>query len=208
MKQILSRVWMISVVVVMSGTLALAQQRPIGSSSDTTPTNPATSNPDINGTQQVQQTQNSAEGAMIDKAFVESALRSRMAEVELGKLAAQKGSSPDVKQFGQKMVADHSKLGDQMQQVAQQMGVHDPKGLSKKDKKLVAKLETLSGSQFDDAYIEAMVKDHKDDLSNFRAEANDTQNSTLRQVAQQDEQVIDGHLQIIEQIAKAHDVKS
>ncbi|MGC2160453.1 MAG: DUF4142 domain-containing protein [Silvibacterium sp.] len=210
MKQSLSRFLMLSSVVLVSGTLALAQQRPMGSSAETAPTNPSnptTNNSDTNGTQQMQQTQNSAEGSMMDKAFVESALQGGMGEVELGKLAAQKGSSPDVKQFGQKMVDDHTKLGDQMQQVAQQMGVHGPKGLSKKDKELVAKLETLSGAEFDDAYIKAMVKDHKNDLSSFQAEANNSQNSTLRQAAQRDEPMIDGHLQLIEQIAKTHGVK-
>jgi putative membrane protein len=207
MKRTMSRLLIFSSAMLVSGGLALAQQQPMGSSPGSAPMNPAATNPEMNGAQQMQQVQNSAEGSMMDKAFVESALQGGMGDVELGKLAAEKGASPDVKQFGQKMVADNTRLGDQMQQVAQQMGVHDPKGLSKKDKKLVAKLETLSGSQFDDAYIKAMVKDNKDDLSSFQEEANNTQNSTLRQVAQRNEQVIDGHLQIIEQIAKAHDVK-
>jgi len=207
MKRTMSRLLIFSSAMLVSGGLALAQQQPMGSGPGSAPANPAATNPEMNGAQQMQQVQNSAEGSMMDKAFVESALQGGMGDVELGKLAAEKGASPDVKQFGQKMVADNTRLGDQMQQVAQQMGVHDPKGLSKKDKKLVAKLETLSGSQFDDAYIKAMVKDNKDDLSSFQEEANNTQNSTLRQVAQRNEQVIDGHLQIIEQIAKAHDVK-
>jgi putative membrane protein len=141
---------------------------------------------------------------MQDRDFVHSALEGGMAEVQMGQLAAQKGSSDDVKQFGQQMIQDHTKIGDQMKLVAQQIGVSEPKGLSKKDKEEIAKLNSLSGTQFDDAYIAAMVKDHKKDLSDFRAEAENTQNPAVKQVAQQGAQMIDQHLQLAEQMAKAH----
>lgn len=205
MKQIFRRLLMISGVALMSGTLALAQQQPMGSAPGAGPENPAATNPEMNSTQQMQ---NSAEGNMMDKAFVQKALQGGMAEVELGKLAEQKGASADVRQFGQKMVEDHTRLGSQMKQVAQNIGVRGPHGLSKKDQKLVAKLESLSGAQFDDAYIQVMVKDHKKDLSDFRQEVGNTQNNSLRQVAEQGAKVIDGHLQLIDQIAKTHDIKS
>jgi putative membrane protein len=209
MKQIALRILTVSSIAVMSGALAVAQQQPMGSSPGSTSVNPGATTPGMNNAQQIQeaQQQNSSEQSMQDRAFVHSALEGGMAEVQLGQLAAQKGTSPEVKQFGQKMVDDHTKLGDQMQKVAQQIGVREPKGLSKKDKELVAKLNTLSGPQFDDAYIKAMVKDHKKDLSDFQSEASNTQNAALKQVAQQGAQVIDGHLQTIEQIAKSHDVK-
>jgi putative membrane protein len=71
---------------------------------------------------------------------------------------------------------------------------------------LMAKLQGLSGQQFDDAYIKAMVKDHKKDNDDFQAEASQTQNPALKQVAQQGGQVIQQHLQMIEQIAKNHNL--
>ena len=145
---------------------------------------------------------------MNDKAFVREALQGGMAEVQLGQLASQKGSSEDVKQFGQKMVEDHTKLGTSMSEVAQQVGVKPPDGLSKKDKQLLAKLQSLSGPQFDDAYIKAMLKDHKKDESAFKMEAEQAQNPAIRQAAQEGEQVIAGHLQMIEQIAQAHNVQA
>ncbi len=128
--------------------------------------------------------------------------------MQLGKLAAEKGSSDDVKQFGQKMVEDHTKLGDQMTAVAQQIGVKPPSGLSKKDQKLLAKLQGLSGQQFDQAYIEAMVKDHKKDESAFKSEADMSQNPAVKQAAAQGEPIIAGHLRMIQQIAQAHNVKA
>ena len=144
--------------------------------------------------------------AMADQAFVKKALEGGTAEVQLGQLAQQKSQSEDVKQFGQKMVQDHSQLGDQMKPIAQQLGVKEAKGPSKKDKQLMAKLEGLSGQQFDEAYIQAMVKDHKQDLKDFQNEAQNAQDPNVKQAAQQGAGVISQHLQMIQQIAQSHNV--
>jgi putative membrane protein len=104
------------------------------------------------------------------------------------------------------MVQDHTQLGDQMKPIAQQLGVKEPKGPSKKDKELIAKLETLSGPQFDEAYIQAMVKDHKQDLKDFKDAAQTAQNPNVKQAAQQGAGVISQHLQMIQQIAQNHNV--
>ena len=81
-----------------------------------------------------------------DQAFVAKALEGGMAEVQLGELAQQKSQSNDVKQFAQKMVSDHSQMGEKwFKPVAKQMGVSEPKGPSKKDKKLIEKLQGSFG---------------------------------------------------------------
>jgi putative membrane protein len=142
-----------------------------------------------------------------DQAFVAKALEGGMAEVQLGQLAEQKSQSNDVKQFGQKMVSDHSQMGEKwFKPVAKQLGVSEPKGPSKKDKKLIEKLQGLSGEQFDTEYIQAMVKDHKDDLKEFKNQAQMAQDPNVKQIAQQGTSIIQQHLQLIEQIAQAHNV--
>ena len=142
-----------------------------------------------------------------DQAFVTKALEGGMAEVELGKLAADKSQSQDVKQFAQKMVNDHSQMGDKwFQPLAKELGVSEPKGPSKKDKKLIEKLQGLSGQQFDTEYIQAMVKDHQEDLKEFQNEAQAAQDPNVKQVAEQGAKVISQHLQMIEQIAQNHNV--
>jgi putative membrane protein len=72
----------------------------------------------------------------------------------------------------------------------------------------MAKLAGLSGAQFDQEYIKAMVKDHKDDLKAFKDEAQMAQDSGVKQEAQKGEQVIQEHLQMIEQIAQSHNVSA
>jgi putative membrane protein len=144
--------------------------------------------------------------AIADQAFVRKALEGGAVEVQLGQLAQQKSQSEDVKQFGQKMVEDHTQLAEQMKPIAQQLGVKEPKGLSKKDKQLIAKLEGLFGPQFDEAYIQAMVKDHKEDLKEFKDEAQSALNQNVKLAAQQGAGVISQHLQMIQQIAQNHNV--
>jgi putative membrane protein len=148
----------------------------------------------------------SPDAQMMDKAFVRKALQGGMAEVQLGQLAQQKSSNDDVKQFAQKMVDDHTKLGDEMKQVAQQLNVKPPDSPSGKDKSTMSKLQALNGDEFDKAYIKDMVKDHQQDEKDFKTEANNTTNPTLKQVASQGAQVIGEHLQMIEQIAQKNNV--
>jgi putative membrane protein len=68
----------------------------------------------------------SGQASMADKKFVKEALQGGMAEVQLGQLASQKGKSDDVKKFGQHMVEDHTRMGNDMKGVASQIGVSDP----------------------------------------------------------------------------------
>lgn len=142
-----------------------------------------------------------------ERAFITTAMEGGMAEVQLGQLAQQKSESNDVKQFAAKMVNDHGQMGEKwLKPVAQQMGISEPSGPSKKDKKEIAKLQGLSGADFDREYISMMVKDHQKDLKEFQSEAQSAQNPTVKQIADKGSQVIEQHLQIIQQIAKAHNI--
>lgn len=143
-----------------------------------------------------------------DKTFVKKAIEGSNAEIQLGQLAAQKGSASDVKQFGQKMVDDHTKLNEQMKQVASQVGVTPTDDVAPADKALQTKLNALSGDAFDKAYIRAMVKDHRKDLVEFKHEAGSAKNPALKDAAQQGSTVIEQHLQMAEQMAQSHGVTS
>jgi len=156
--------------------------------------NPMDQNPDMNAP--------NGQTTPMDKMFVENALKGGMAEVQLGQLALQKSTNDDVKQFAQKMIDDHTKLGDQMKPIAQQIGVKIPNGPSNKDKAVITKLQALNGDAFDKAYIKDMLKDHKTDLNDFKTEAANGSNPAVKDAATQGAQVINQHLQMIEQIAQ------
>lgn len=149
-----------------------------------------------------------SQGKSADKKFVKEAAEGSNAEIALGKLAQEKGNSADVKQFGERMVTDHTKLNEQMQPVAQQMGITvSPDQIPAKDKALEAKLQALSGDAFDKAYIRAMVKDHSQDVKQFQHEAASAKDPALKQAVEQGLPVIQEHLQIAQQMAQAHNVK-
>src|SRR4051812_28926361 len=94
-----------------------------------------------------------------DKKFVKEAKQGGMAEIQLGQVASQKAQSEDVKQFGQHMVDDHTKLNEQMKPIASQLGITPPTSLDNKHQAIATKLNGLSGEAFDKAYIKAMIKD-------------------------------------------------
>jgi putative membrane protein len=142
-----------------------------------------------------------------DRAFISKALEGGDTEVQLGQLAQQKSQSEDVKQFGQKMVSEHGQMADKwFKPVAQQLGVSVPNGPSKKEKKMIAQLQGLSGAEFDAQYIAMMVKDHQEDLKEFQEQAKVAQDPNVKQIAERGTTVISQHLQLIEQIAKNHNV--
>ena len=157
---------------------------------------------------QVGSSQDTTDASSSDKKFVHVALQGVNAEMRFGQLAAQKGNSADVKEFGQKIVDDHTKLGDQMKLVAQQEGIDVPDSITGKDKALEVKLRGLSGDAFDRAFIRTMVHDHRKDLSKFQKEAMSGNDTSIRHAASRGAQIIGEHLQIAEQIAQEHGVPS
>lgn len=141
-----------------------------------------------------------------DQAFVRSMMERDVVDVQLGQLAKQKSQSDDVKQIGQTMADDRTLMNDRFKAIAKTLDVSEPKGPSKKDKQLMAKLEGLSGSQFDEEYLKAVVKIQRQDVKDFQVESQAAEDPNLKQTAQQEEGVISQHLQAIEQIAQAHNV--
>jgi putative membrane protein len=135
-----------------------------------------------------------------DARFAMMAAQGGMAEVQLGQLAAQKASNPDVKAFGQQMVDDHSKANDQLKSVAQGENMTLPSSLSAKDQALYTKLQNLSGAEFDKAYVRAMVKDHQEDVKEFQKEADNGKDPQIKNFASQTLPVLQQHLSKIQSI--------
>jgi putative membrane protein len=199
--RISSRFAAVAVSAVLSGGVAMAQG--MGQPSQTGLNNPQSTstnnmNTTANGIGAVPAGATSPE----DRVFLKEALEGGMAEVQLGQLALQKSNNADVKQFAQRMVDDHTKMGDQLKPIAQQIGVKIPDGPSKKDKAIIAKLQALNGDDFDKAYMKDMVKDHKADLSAFHSEADMGSNLAVKGAASQGIPIIGGHLQMAEQVGE------
>jgi len=131
-----------------------------------------------------------------DRKFVEEAAIGGMSEVELGNLAQQKASNDQVKQFGARMVQDHSKANDELKQVASAKGIQLPASLDKKHQKDLDRFQKMTGADFDKAYMSHMVDDHKKDVSDFKKEASSGKDADIKGFASKTLPTLQEHLQL------------
>jgi putative membrane protein len=193
--------------MLLCGSTGVAQMsRDSSAPGGQTPSQNTNANPSMDP--QLNGTQAAGQPSSMDRMFVKKAMQGSMAEVQLGQLTLQKSNNEQVKQFAQRMIDDHTKLNDEMKPVAQQVGVAAPAEVAKNDRKTMAKLQALSGPAYDQAYIKDMVKDHKQDLSDFQMEASSGQDQTVKDAASQGSKVIAQHLQMAQQMAKDQSVAS
>jgi putative membrane protein len=138
-----------------------------------------------------------------DQKFVHNAAAGGMAEVELGKLAQEKGSSEQVKSFGKRMVDDHSKANDELKMIAQKKNITLPTDLDRKDKSLRDRLSKLSGPAFDRAYMRAMLMDHRKDVNEFQHESKAGADPDVKSFAAKTLPTLEDHLKAAQDTDKA-----
>jgi putative membrane protein len=170
------------------------QQNP-GNNPDTAQPN-SQANPD-----QSSMPQNGAK-VFTDAQFVRRAAAGGMAEVKLGQLAQEKGSSDAVKMFGQRMVTDHSDANDKLKSVASQENIALPAGPNKHDQAVYDQLSNLSGSAFDQAYARAMVRDHKKTIAEFQQEASNGKDDAIKGFASQTLPTLRDHLKMAQDMLR------
>ena len=137
-----------------------------------------------------------------DSNFAKDAAEGGLAEVKMGELAQEKGITDAVKDFGKKMVEDHTQANDKLKEVASQQNIKLPTKLDKHDQRVYDKLSQLSGEQFDRAYARDMVRDHKNDVAAFQQEANSGQNNQIKSFASQTLPTLQEHLKLAQQMQK------
>jgi putative membrane protein len=131
-----------------------------------------------------------------DEAFVTKVAKGGMAEVELGKLAAEKASTDAVKKFGQRMVDDHGKANDELKTLAQSKNITLPSEIGPEEKALRDRLVKLSGPAFDQAYMKAMVSDHVKDVNEFRMESKSGKDPDVKAWAAKTLPTLEEHLKM------------
>ena len=114
------------------------------------------------------------------RTFINNMAIAGMAEVQLGKLASERGMSADVKQFGQMMVTDHTKANDELKQIAAKLNVPLPTELDTKHKALADRLSKLQGAEFDREYAMAMVSGHEEVAATLRARSQSNRSTSAQ----------------------------
>lgn len=134
--------------------------------------------------------------------FASEAAQGGMAEVELGRLAAQRATDPSVREFGQRMVADHSKAGAELRAIASRKNLQLPNDMTSAQKSERDKLAKLSGAEFDKEYMTAMVKDHEDDVKAFETQSKDGNDPDVKAFAAKTLPTLQEHLQMARDAAQ------
>jgi putative membrane protein len=137
-----------------------------------------------------------------EERFMKEAASGGLMEVELGKIAAEKGSHQRVKEFGKRMQADHSKANAQLKKIASSKGVELPTEPSGEHKSTMDKLTKLSGAEFDREYMEAMVDDHKEDIEKFQTQADKGKDPELKKFASETLPILKKHLELAQSTEK------
>lgn len=157
------------------------------------------------------QQQGASSAGQLEKADARSMremAEANLAEVAAGKMAAGKASSDEVKKYAQHMVDDHGKQLQELQALAAKKGVELPSEPSKQHQAAMKKLESASGDQFDRAYMEQMVRDHRDTLKLVERTAKRAKDTELKASAEKAAPDVRKHLEMAQQIAGAKGASS
>lgn len=129
-----------------------------------------------------------------DADFMVNAAEGNILEERLGRLAEQRADNERVKQFGAMMIKDHSQGREQLKALAARENIAIPSGLGDTQRDELDKLEKLTGSDFDKAYMKMMVKDHMGDVDAFQKEAGNGSDPGVTALASQMLPVLQKHL--------------
>jgi putative membrane protein len=133
--------------------------------------------------------------------FVVQAAEGGMTEVAKGKLAAQRGAHEGVKQFGQKMVDDHTKAGEELKAIASGKNITLPGDTLKTPMQAaLAKLEKLEGAAFDRAYVDDQVREHEKTIALFEREAKTGKDAELKAFAEKTLPTLKEHLTMVQDL--------
>lgn len=127
-----------------------------------------------------------------------------LSEIEAGKVAQNKSQSEQVKNFAQRMIDDHTKAQQELQQLADSKGVKLPTEPDAKHRAQLKKLQAMSGEQFDKQYIaQGGLTDHRNThqlLSRAQTRATD---SDLKSLASKTLATVDQHLSMAQEVRGA-----
>jgi len=143
---------------------------------------------------QAGQSKDDSKLAKQDRQAMHKLAEANMAEVAAGKVAQDKATNEQVKEFAKHMVEDHGKALEEMKQMADGKSVKLPDEPSKKHQSAMKKLEGLSGAEFDRQYMAQMVKDHQETLKEARKAAKDAKDPQVKAAAQKMAKDVEQHL--------------
>jgi putative membrane protein len=118
-----------------------------------------------------------------DQRFVQKAAMGHMTEIRLAQVAQQRASSQAVKDYAERLEQDHSQALEQLKEVASRENITLLDELDSKHQKHIDHFSKLSGEQFDRAFMQHMIKDHKEEIALFERQASQGREPELKTYA-------------------------
>ncbi len=148
------------------------------------------------------------DGVSADSSFIRQAIRGNYTEVALGRLAGSRASNSEVKDFAERMVEDHNSMNKEWVDLAQDNDMKVTVEFGTSGQQAIDRLEKLSGTAFDQAYMSDMIREHEQDLAAFQQMANSASSSQVRQLASSGASTIREHLASAQQVGSRVGVSS
>lgn len=126
--------------------------------------------------------------------FVKNAAIGNQFEIESSRLALKNSRNDKVREFAQKMIDDHKRIGDDMKAALSSSGLAEPSpSLDADHQKIMDKLEKYTNKDFDKYYIGAQTDAHDDAIALFSDYSKTGDDQDLKNFAAQDLPIIQGH---------------
>jgi len=173
--------------------MAQAQSPTPRSKPDQTSTKPSTATHDAGH----------AKASTADLDFAKKVAAGGQAEVQVTMLAQEKATSNDVKELASRLHTDHMKANDELKKIASEKGWTLPTEPTADQKAKKDKLEKLSGSAFDKAFVDMMVTNHRTNIPNFERVASHGTDPELKQFASSTVPTLKEHLEMAQKVQKS-----
>lgn len=145
---------------------------------------------------------NKGAGVMVgkqDEEFLIKAAQGEIAEIEAARLAQEKATSGELKEFARKLEQDHSKASDELKTLAASKNVDLPADAGT-HKSSVDKIREKSGDDFDKAFMKMQVSHHKKDVKAFQKQTERAMDSDVRAFATATLPTLQDHLRQAEEL--------
>jgi putative membrane protein len=142
-----------------------------------------------------------------DSEFMTKAASGGMLEVQLGQQVAKKATLPEVKQFAQQMVTDHTKANNELKALATQKNITLPTTLGEDQQKMYDEVLAEKGTALDKKYVSAMLDDHKEDIQQYQGAVTKAGDADIKTFAQKSLPVLQMHLGMLEKMQPVVEAK-
>jgi putative membrane protein len=135
-----------------------------------------------------------------DTESIKAVSSDHLLEIRLGTIAQKKASNPAVKQFGERMVTDHTRMLNEWRALLSTTGYPFQPGLTNAQEQEFKRLDKESGAAFDRDYMTSMIQDHQNAVAKFQDLRVSASSEQVRGLVAAGLPVIQEHLSLAAQV--------